>query len=138
MPIHASRPPDLLVRRFHRTSDLYHIRNWLNARELNISLSENLPEIGFIAFDHNESIAAGFLRKVEGNFGLIDGLITNPTAQSHARHFAIDEIVQNIILVAKELHFSLIMAFTIDNGTLIRSRAHGFQALPDTMIVKNL
>lgn len=126
------------VRAFHLADHISIIRHWLNQRNLEVRLADELPEIGFIAFDRDEPIACAFLRKVEPIFAQLDGLMTNVTAKSEFRHEAIDAVVTACIEKAKELKLKQLIAFSVDEGTLKRSEKHRFLKLPHTVIALNL
>jgi N-acetylglutamate synthase-like GNAT family acetyltransferase len=113
------------------------IRSWLQARNLTDDLMNNPPSIGLVCFHNEVPIACGFLRQVEGNFGLFDGLCTNPKMRSEIRHDAIDFLVSEIIQIARSMEMRCIFGWTVDNGTLARSERHGFQRLKHEMIVLN-
>lgn len=87
---------------------------------------KDLPQNGYIALYRGEPMGAGFLRKVEGNFGQIDGLITNKDAPSDLRHSALELIVPNLINLSKNIGITRLMCFTRDTGTLMRSASYGF------------
>lgn len=98
-------------------------------------MAEDLPEIGFIAFDAQEPIAVGFLRKMEGPYAMIDSFISNPLVLSMmTRVHAIDLITQELIQKAKQLEIRHLMAFCEYTGTLKRSYRHGFKKLSCAMI----
>lgn len=126
------------VREFHLSDHLSIIRLWLGQRGLRLELADELPEVGFIAFERDEPIAAAFLRRVEPNHAQLDGLITNTLSQSALRHEAIDLVVTACIEKAKELKIKQILAFSIDEGTLKRSEKHRFVKLPHTVIALTL
>ncbi len=83
-------------------------------------------------------VAAAFLRKVEGSYGQLDSLISNPVATSEQRHRGIDLVVTQVINKAKDLGITGLIALTKDVGTLMRSEKHGFVALPVTTIALDL
>jgi len=126
---------EMKIHNFHQSKDMKHIYDWFRLRELNLELIDDIPAIGVIAFTEHIPVAACFLRSVEPNFGMIDGLITNPEMPSDLRHKAIDGCVKAIIKKAKDFKMKQIMATTIDQGVLDRSKSHGFIKIPDTMIV---
>jgi hypothetical protein len=126
------------VRAFHFTDHVSIIRHWLSQRDLRRELADELPEFGFIAFERDEPIAAAFLRRVEPNHAQLDGLITNVLSTSALRHEAIDLVVKANIEKARELRIKQILAFSIDEGTLVRSEKHRFVKLPHTVIVLSL
>lgn len=114
------------------------VRTWLKARNLSEDLCENHPAIGLIAIHNEVPIAVGFLRQVEGGFGMFDGLCTNPKMESLVRNKAIDMLVDELIHVAKSFEMKAIIAWSVDMGTLIRAERHGFKKMNDQLINLNL
>jgi hypothetical protein len=47
---------------------------WLDLHRAYLPDSSEYPKIGYVAYDRNEPIAIGFIRKVEGGFGQLDGI----------------------------------------------------------------
>lgn len=91
---------------------------------------KTLPKIGYIAFLDNIPIAAGFLRRVEGNVvAQIDGLTSNPFFGSIIRHKGITLVINQLIDDAKELKLKGVYAFTLDADTLRRAESLGFRAV---------
>ncbi len=87
-----------------------------------------LPKIGYMAFLEKVPVAAGFLRRVEGNLvGQIDGLTSNPHLGSIIRHKAINLIVDQLIEDAKTLKLKGLYAFTLDCSVSKRAVETGFQ-----------
>jgi hypothetical protein len=128
----------MLVKIFEHQHETYLIKNWLKKRGLRQKLCDDLPFIGVLAHDLNDYIAAGFLRHVEKNFGLIDSLISNPDIDGKRRNEAIDAVVSKLILIAKEKGISKLLAMSVDENTLIRSKSHGFIELQYKVISKDL
>lgn len=114
------------------------IRDWLIARGLDGELSNEPAEIGFVVFNENEPICAAFLRLIEGKYALLDGLISNPNAESQLRNDGINLVVEKIISIAKHLGIKQIIAFSIDKGTLSRALLYGFAIADDRMIKLDL
>jgi hypothetical protein len=113
------------------------IQRWLALRVLSPKLAEGLPEIGFIVEDE-VAIAAGFLRRMEGPFAMIDAFMTNPLSDSGARHQALMILTNRIIQQGKELNLKRIFAFSSDNSILIRAVKHKFEIKSDSMLVLDL
>jgi hypothetical protein len=100
----------------------------------NVSM-KTLPKIGYIALMNNQPIAAGFLRKVEGNIvAQLDGLTSNPYFGSQIRHEGISKVVDRLIEDAKDMKLKGIIAFTNDNGVLARAQSIGFNTINSTLI----
>lgn len=96
---------------------------------------KTLPKIGYIALLNNQPIAAGFLRKVEGNIvAQLDCLTSNPFFGSQLRHQGITQVVDRLITDAKDLKLQGIIAFTHDNGVLARAQSIGFKVVNSTII----
>ncbi len=104
----------------------------------NVSM-KSLPKIGYIALLNNQPIAAGFLRKVEGNIvAQLDGLTSNPYFGSNIRHNGITLIVNRLIEDAKDLNLKGIIAFTQDNSIINRAKSIGFNVVNATTIALTL
>lgn len=100
----------------------------------NVSM-KTLPKIGYIALLNNQPIAAGFLRRVEGNIvAQLDGLTSNPYFGSQIRHEGIKLVVDRLIDDAKDMKLKGIIAFTRDNGVLARAKSIGFDTINSTII----
>lgn len=102
------------------------LMEWVRLRDMELSNISDLPNLGYMYSHEGQGIAAGFLRLVEGGYAIMDSLITNPSKDSVIRHIAIDAVVSKLIEDAKSLKISKILAFSVDEGTLIRSQKHGF------------
>lgn len=97
---------------------------------------KSLPKIGYIALLDGHPVAAGFLRRVEGNVvAQLDGLTSNSHFGSIIRHEGISLIVDRLISDAKTLKLKGIYSFTIDPSIIERAEAIGFQRLEHSVIV---
>lgn len=119
---------------FSRFQDTSTIKEWLLLHRMDPSLAEDLPEIGFVAFEGQTPVAAGFLRKMEGASAQIDSVITYPFAEAKLRHTAINMIVTALIAYAKENGIESLIAFSTDAHTLERAKRFGFRHLPHTVM----
>lgn len=110
------------------------VQGLLSIRRLPSSLINTLPETGYVMLDDKILVAAGFLRKVEGGFGMLDGYITNPACSSEQRHAALDGITSKLILVAKQICPSGIFIHTSNKGIISRAENFGFKVIADEML----
>lgn len=116
-----------------------HIQLWLKHHKMKSTFVDMLPENGWVGFDnYGAPTSAGFLRKCEGNFGILDSLITNPKAPGYARHVCIDMVVTEILNYARSQGILQIMATSKFEDTLERATSHGFVRLPHTVIAIDL
>ncbi len=98
-----------------------------------------LPKIGYIALLDNQPIAAGFLRRVEGNIvAQIDGLTSNPYFGSIIRHHGIAKVLESLINDAKELKLKGIIAFTSDGTVVKRAIDMGFNIIDHKIMVRSI
>jgi len=95
---------------------------------------DEVPAVGFVALSNGIPAAFAFIRKVECNFGQLDGLTSNPKLNPETRDMAIDAVVTALITEAKEMKLKSLTAFTRDANTLTRSRKYGFLPMPSILI----
>ncbi len=114
------------------------INSWLVAREHKVPPLDDFPKIGYVVSYRGEYVACAFIREVEGNYGQLDGLATNPDFPGDMRSEAIDLVVQKIFTKAKEMKLKALLSFSKDKNTLIRSKKFGFKEVPETVIVAEL
>lgn len=99
---------------------------------------KTLPKIGYLALMGGHPIACGFLRRVEGNFAQIDTLTSNKHFGSKIRHEGIAKVVDALLLEAKVLKLSGIIALSSDQGVLDRAKDLGFHTVDQTVIALKL
>jgi len=110
-------------------------QNYAGIADVNMN---TIPKIGYMVLMNNHPIAAGFLRKVEGNIAQLDGLTSNAYFGSLIRHQAIELVVDNLIRDAKSLKMKGIIATTADEGILKRAITLGFHIVPHSVIALKL
>jgi hypothetical protein len=97
--------------------------------------SDTLPRIGYVAMVLGQPTACGFLRVVEGGFGMIDTLVTNPTIPAETRHRALTELVDRLIEDGKiQCGMKAIFSHTQDPSVIKRAEGVGFSVLPESVI----
>jgi len=92
-----------------------------------MSMPDFIPKLGAIAFMDCEVVACGFIRKAEGNMGIWDGLITRANAPKHIRHQGLTELVDYLILQAREYDINRIICWTNDESVIQRGFDVGFR-----------
>lgn len=123
---------------YNRDTHLIWLAHTLVKHGMSTMLTLDMPKVGFVCLYENLPICAGFLRKVEGNYMILDSLITDPDAHPAIRNQAIDAVVQELINKAKDMGVKKLMANTVDAHTLERSKKHGFKPLEHVVIVLEL
>ncbi len=107
-------------------TDLTHINHWLESRHLRMVTAEELPVTGSVYCSDGLPVAALFLRKCEGNLGILDSLITDPNQPGEIRNKANSLLILDLIEKAKALKLSALIAWTKDNNTFTRVLGLGF------------
>ena len=115
--------------------DIGTLWTWAKARGSYMPQPSEMPEIRYVASERGEPIAMGFLRRVEGGYAQLDGLITNPEAPGDMRSYAIDTVVAQLLETARQLEIKAVMATSIDKNTLERSKKFGFIKQDMTVII---
>lgn len=128
----------MLEVRIYQVYNFKHVTKWLAARGSYLPQESEMPEFGAVAYDDAIPVAAGFIRRVEGNHGQLDGLVTDPDQPGELRSNAIDLVVEELMAMAKAMRIRSLVAFSADTNTLMRSLKHGFVQQPHTMIVADL
>ena len=98
----------------------------------------DLPLKGFYVEIDNIPVAAGYLRKCEGNYGMIDSVVTNPTSKPEVRDQALNYLIEMLLTQAYKMSMKVVTAFTFDDHTVERAKRYGFEVLPHKTIVKSL
>jgi N-acetylglutamate synthase-like GNAT family acetyltransferase len=133
------------VREFNKKDHLFilkDINRWLSFYKQSPLDESDLPETGAIAFSQAEEedpglfVAAAFIRKCEGNIGLMDSMIVHPHFLGSDRSKALDMLTKQLIEIAKELKINRLLAITTNRNTLVRAKSFGFKELDYSLLSK--
>ena len=92
-------------------------------------------KIGFIGIVDNYPIAFGFLRDVDGQYGIIEGIMTDPDRSPARRHHALSAVINFLIDESKSLKHKLILAWTKEESILKRADDLGFNILQEHKLI---
>lgn len=123
---------------FNVHEDMIHINTWLTKHNMPTVTRLALPEIGYIAWEHSKPIGAAFLRRCEGGLGIVDSLISNPDSSSELRHIALDALINRIVEISPKHKVTMLLGYTKDSSTLLRSTRLGFAQSPFAVVVKTI
>lgn len=124
---------------FINPNDINEINSWLNKRDLPSLIDNEIPSLGYIVKNNEQSLSAAFIRVVEGGYAQYDGLVTNPEAKAEDRNSANNLLTAYLIKEAREFGFKALLAYSEDDNTITRARNHGFKILKSqTLMVKDL
>lgn len=124
---------DLAIQRYDMYRHMEMLRYLFLQRKLDPQMIYEAPKVGYLVLDHNNyPVAAGFLRKCEGNFAFIDGFITDPNQPPDTRNSALDLLTKRLVKAARGRK---IIAFTVDECIITRAKKHGFAHMPHVLMV---
>lgn len=103
----------------------HHIYRILNSRGLPGKWAFDLPEFGLVALHEGNVVACGFIRKLEGHAGVVDGFLTDPKQSPDIRNRALDLLTNKLGKIATHYNVKL-MCFTIDQTIIDRAIKHGY------------
>lgn len=126
------------IRPFNIKEELGILNGWMSSRGLYSVCENTLPTLGFMAYEKQIPIACLFLRKCEGNFCMGDIIITNPELSGGLRNLALDMLFEEGKRVAASHDFISILAYSMDDTTLMRLEKHGFIQSPFTFFTLNV
>lgn len=112
---------------FDMVEHLEPLCRWMFLRGVKVPARHEIPATGLVVSHNNQLITMGFLRKVEGDMGIWDGLVSNPEASSAVRHEALDFAITELIGIAKELKMKSIFCWCADDNTHKRALKHEFK-----------
>lgn len=116
--------------------DRWNILAILKKRELKLSLADELPRIGYVVYEEDMFIAAGFLRQCEGGYGMFDSYVTNPAMPPGVRNEALEMITKRLIKAATKAEVKHVISFSLDLNTIQRAERHGFAQTEHRVLVK--
>lgn len=106
----------------YQQNDLEEINSWFQAHNVPKIPVSAIPKVGFVV----PYVAAAFLYQTDGNFALIENLVTNPLKEATIRHEAIDMVVDAITNKAKDLGFHQLVFLTNEKQVMRRGERHDF------------
>lgn len=122
------------LRILNKKTDLEEINSWLPFKVT----ADDLPGHTYCCLYNGKIAATAGLRLIEGTICLIDSMATDQSVPGEIRHQMLDRLTATIIEKAKELGFKKLIATTEDLSILERAKRHGFSAVPQLIIVKEL
>lgn len=123
----------MYIRRY-TSDDAMFLRSLLRSRDMpEDAHMVTLPEYGYIAFEQQFPIAAGFIRRCERGVAMLDSYITCAKEPPEKRDEALDLITKALVKDAKALEIITLLAFSLDQNIIIRAMKHGFVATPHVM-----
>jgi hypothetical protein len=128
----------LTIEEFKHEEHFEFLACWLKLRDKNTEIAFNLPHFGYICFQGPMPVAVAFLRQIEGDMGMFEGLCSNPECGPELRSEAIDGLIQQLIETARGIGIKSVLAWSKDKNTLERSLRHGFKEDISTMITLDL
>lgn len=114
------------------------LKQLLIAHGLDESNLLKVPKNGTICRYESKLVAAGFIRLMENNMGMLDSYITNPEFSSELRNQALDFITTSLICQAKHLEIQELMAISAHDSIINRSLNHSFKPVDFKFSIRKL
>lgn len=108
--------------KIYEDSDYEMVKGWYEARNHPVPDKGILPSVGLVV----EGVAAGFIYNVEGKFGLLEEIISNPKSTAKERNQALDFIFLTLLDYAKEEGLKLVIGFSKNKAAMERAKNFGF------------
>lgn len=115
-------------------------------RKMQTTMSDNFPTYGFVAVETStiaginflrpKVIAAGFVRRVEGGYTMLDSFITDPAYPSATRNEALEKVSNMLIALIRRNSAAKMICLTMDDGIADRAEKGGFVKTPHLVMVK--
>lgn len=128
----------LEVKEFQHGQDIADFTSLLQARGLPLEIAEELPAVGYLVYDLNDLVAAGFLRRCEGSQAFIDGYFSHQDKSGVVRDKALNLLTDTLIARAKAMGIKVLLAWTSDENTNKRALKYGFKILPCAVMLLNV
>lgn len=128
----------MFITQYNSKADNWNLMRILKKREMNPNNINDLPKLGYLVYQDDHLVAAGFMRQCEGGYGMFDSYLTDPRAPSKLRDQALEMITKSLISKAKDIGVRHLIAFSVDEHTLIRSQRHGFVLLDHKLLAQVL
>lgn len=124
--------------RRYRKQDYWNLNALCHFRGCYFPPEDEMPKLGWLAIDEKRVVAMAFLRKVEGGYAILDGVITNPLIDGTVRHQALDALFAKAMEEGRKRGFKAILGTSTDVSTIMRSEKFGFEKLPHAYLVATL
>jgi hypothetical protein len=89
----------------------------------------HLPKNGRIVadFETNEPLAAGFIYMTDSKMGWLEFIVTNPHSNPITRAKAVDALVEELVLLSKDLGIECLFTSTTRDSLSKTLQKHGFR-----------
>lgn len=115
------------------------VNRWMRARKLEPIKYSDLPHLGMMVFDKDVLVAVGFLRKIEGDLGMIDSMASNPDVSKEKRDEGLDMLTSSLLIRAQNvLKLKGIISHTKLSAIEARAHKHGFKTSAEKILFLNL
>lgn len=118
--------------RLLNNNDYNSVQKWLHLQ--GHKPIDHMPFITYVI----PGVCVGALRHMEGDYCLMDSVVTNPYVSAATRDKALDIMFEKLITVATESQYKCIMGITTIESMHMRAIAHGFSTVRAKVLSKEL
>lgn len=111
------------------------ISKWWIAQSWQVMPKDALSQRGYIVYENEKPIVAGFLYKDEtSSLGMIGWIISNPETTHDERDKALDKLILHIEAIAKVIGVKLLLTFMKHENLIKKLIQHSYITLGDGSI----
>lgn len=112
-----------MMRRYVKERDYDQVALWMHNRNLESPKRDEFPQVGFI----QDEVCVGFLVLTDTQTAYLDFFVSNPEADPLERKTALDAVISQLLLLAKDLKYARVV-FTSQLETIFqKGRDHEFR-----------
>lgn len=110
------------------------LARWCKGHFCSDSMLNEVPKIGLMVWYCGRAIGVCFLREIEGNKGLIDGFLCDPTVDYKIRIPCLDRLIIDLIKLAKFYNMRGVLGLSSNKRVIKRAKKLGFNSMPHTLV----
>lgn len=109
------------------------ISDWWAKQNWPIIPEDHLPKAGFIIYNLDTPVIAGFIYKTDSSFGLFEFIVANPEVKGLVRTLAFDLLIESVIQYSKESGIKSLFSSVTNKSLIKRLAASGFMVTDEGM-----
>lgn len=114
-------------------NDYQEISKWWKEQNWPIIPVSSLSDCGFVVFDGDTKILAGWLYKTNSDIAWMEFIVGNPQVKGDKRNTAFDILFDTVIVFAKHHNFKHIFTSVQHEGLMKRLEKNGFNKTDSNM-----
>ena len=126
----------MIIRRYEH-SDLETLQDWYRQHKLPNLTEAMLSSNGLIVEDEQGPLCAGFVYSTDSATAMIEGVSKNPEAPRELTDEALEVLIGELTILARELGFSYLFAYSNKRSAINRFEKTGFSRVYENTVTVN-